>query len=96
MMKKIAIATVAIFMLSACGTSIGPGNKEDVDDNIEQQNYRGNDMNQPNNQDGDMNNNRFNDQNLNDRNNNNLNRRQMNDDLGPDVNDNNTDENLVR
>lgn len=77
--KKVAIATFAIAMLSACGTTTGPGNKEDVNDQIEQQNYRGND-NQWDNRNGDNNLNR---KQLND------DRTPMNNDRAP-LNDNNT------
>jgi len=102
-MKKVAIAACMIMFLSACGTSIGPGNKEDVDDKIEQQNYRGNDLNRPYDRDKGLDKEQFNDQNLNDRNNNNLNRRQINDNLEPNRNDglepdvnNDMDRNLVQ
>src|SRR5699024_8673041 len=97
-MKKTLVAMFAIMLLAACGTTTGPGNKAPADDNIEQQNFRGNDVdNNRDNRNDNFDNNQFND-----RNDNNLNRRQMkdNNDLQPDKNDMNNDimedENLVR
>lgn len=107
-MKKIMTAIAAVFLLTACNPATGPGNKEPANenknDNIEQQNYRGNDVNDPNPRHEDRMNDRMNDR-TNDRNDNNLNRSQYNDghpspngndDLGPNRNDTYpNDENLV-
>lgn len=80
-LKKIFTAIFALTLLTACGANSGPGNKAPANDNnnIEQQNYRGNDMNYDRNnrnlRDDFYDNTRYNDR----YNDNNLNRRPMND-----------------
>src|SRR5699024_12383235 len=90
-MKKMMSAVAAVILLAACNPATGPGNKEPDtnDDNIEQQNYRGNDFNDQNNRydNRDRMNDRMNDRMDNhNRRDNNLNRRQFNDDR-PEPND---------
>lgn len=81
MFKKILTVAFAVTLLSACGTTTGPGNRTPVNDNIQPQNFRTNDnMNQ--NRGGNFNtptrNSNFDNNFRGNNRDNNLNRRQMN------------------
>lgn len=98
--KKAIAALFAITLLTACGTTTGPGNKTPADDNnnnIEEQNYRGNDFDDRNIRNNNVRDNNLNRRQFNDNNDNNLgpdNNNMGPDGLGPDNNLN--DDNMVR